>query len=351
MWLTSRRDLGWRKRRLAITIVGTTLAFALTLLLSGWRDGIDVEADRTVRTLGADFFVIRTGVNGPFTSVALIDESVAYTLAVAPGVQEAAPIVTVRHTIESDGSHASIDSYVIGARPGGLGMPTRLRGRAPSRSGEAALGSSANRRLGDRVRVGGRSFDVVGILPGVSVFANVPVMFIPLEDAQAIAFDGRAAATAVLIRGQAPPLPDGLQAQTPHAAISDLKRPLVNAIATIDLFRILLWVVAAAIVGSILYISALERARDFAVFKAFGTASRDLVGTLMVEAITISAASAALAIVVSRSMAALFPAVISFPARTLALVPVVALAVGFLGGLTGARRAISVDPAQAFSSR
>jgi putative ABC transport system permease protein len=346
--LTSRRDLSWRRRRLAIAVAGTTLAFALALLLSGFREGIDVEASRTVDTLGADTFIVRAGASGPFTTVALLDAAVASDIGRAPGVTAASPIVSVRHAIDSG---ARTDVYLIGAVPGGLGMPTDLRGRAPARSGEAALGGSAGRELGDRVRVGGRWFDVVGLLPGVSVWANVPVMFVPLGDAQDLVFDGRDAATAILLTGTPPPLPSELQALSPQAALRDLKRPLANAVATIDLFRILLWVVAAAIVGSILYISALERSRDFAVFKAFGTRNRDLVGTLVVEAVAIAASAAALAIAVSRPMAALFPAVISFPARTLALLPPVALLVGFLGALAGARRAISVDPAQAFSSR
>jgi putative ABC transport system permease protein len=348
VWLTSRRDLSWRKRRLAIAVLGTTLAFALTLLLSGFRDGIDVEADRTVRSLGADAYVVRQGSNGPFTSVALLDADLARELSFAPGVEEATPIVSVRQTIDSG---TSTDVYLVGAEARGLGMPKGLVGRPPERAGEAALGDSAGRALGERVRVGGHWFEVVGLLPGVSVWANVPVMFVTLAEAQELVFEGRPAATSILVKGQVPVLPDGLTSVTRAAAIEDLKRPLANAVATIDLFRLLLWVVAAAIVGSILYISALERSRDFAVFKAFGTGSRDLVGTLMIEAVTISATSAALAIVVSRPMSGLFPAVISFPARTLALVPVVALAVGFLGGLAGARRAISVDPAEAFSSR
>ena len=50
----------------------------------------------------------------------------------------------------------------------------------------------------------------------------------------------------------------------------------------------------------------------------------------------------------SRLLAVLFPAVISFPARTLVLLPVVALTVGLVGSLAGARRAIVVDPATAF---
>jgi len=135
---------------------------------------------------------------------------------------------------------------------------------------------------------------------------------------------------------------------TPGGARRDLQRPLENAVTTIDLLRLFLWVVAAAIVGSVLYVSALERSRDFAVFKAFGTDSGDLVGTLVVQAFVLAGLSAGLAVGLSRLLAALFPAVISFPSRTLVALPLVALAVGLLGSVAGARRAIAVDPASAF---
>ncbi len=43
--------------------------------------------------------------------------------------------------------------------------------------------------------------------------------------------------------------------------------------SSIGLVRILLWIVAATIIGSVLYIQAMERTRDFAVFKATATSS------------------------------------------------------------------------------
>lgn len=43
VWLASRRDLGWRRRRFVIAVGAITLVLALTLLLSGFRDGIDVR--------------------------------------------------------------------------------------------------------------------------------------------------------------------------------------------------------------------------------------------------------------------------------------------------------------------
>jgi hypothetical protein len=69
IWLASRRDLGWRRRRFVMAMGAITLVLALTLLLSGFRDGIDVETARTVRALGGDAFVVREGVAGPFTTV------------------------------------------------------------------------------------------------------------------------------------------------------------------------------------------------------------------------------------------------------------------------------------------
>lgn len=328
-----------------IAVAAITLVLALTLLLSGFRDGIDVETARTVRALGGDAFVVREGVSGPFTTVSQLGEDVAETVAGFPGVRRADPIVSIRHAIESS---PVTDVYLVGARPDGLGMPAVSTGRRPQRSGEAVLDSRAGRGVGDRVRLGGRTFEVVGLVRGVTVWAGVPAMFVVLTDAQGLVFGGAPAATSIVVSGKPQARRAGLSIVDADQAQADLKRPLANAVTTIDLLRFFLWIVAAAIVGSVLYVSALERSRDFAVFKAFGTDSADLVGTLMVQAFVLAALSATLAVALSRVLAALFPAVISFPARTLVLLPLVALAVGLIGSLAGARRAIVVDPASAF---
>ena len=60
------RDLQWRKRRFAIAIVGTGLVFACTLILTGLANGFDVEATRTVDSLGFDHYLIKEGAPGPF---------------------------------------------------------------------------------------------------------------------------------------------------------------------------------------------------------------------------------------------------------------------------------------------
>ena len=322
-----------------------TLVLALTLLLSGFRDGIDVETARTVRALGGDAFVVREGVSGPFTTVSQLDEDVTDVVLTLPGVERADPIVSIRHAIESA---PVTDVYLIGARPDGLGTPVVSAGRRPRMRGEAVLDARAGRSIGDRVVLGGRTFEVVGLVRGVTVWAGVPAMFVTLSDAQDLVFGGAESATSIVVSGRPQARRVGLNIVDAKQARADLKRPLANAITTIDLLRFFLWIVAAAIVGSVLYVSALERSREFAVFKAFGTGSMDLVGTLMVQAFVLSALSAAAAVALSRVLATLFPAVISFPTRTMVLLPLVALTVGLVGSLAGARRAIVVDPASAF---
>ena len=46
------------------------------------------------------------------------------------------------------------------------------------------------------------------------------------------------------------------------------------------MIAVLLWIVAALIVGSVIYLSALERTRDFAVFKAVGVSTRSVIAGL-----------------------------------------------------------------------
>ena len=57
---------------------------------------------------------------------------------------------------------------------------------------------------------------------------------------------------------------------------------------SITIVAIMLWIVAALVVGSAIYLSALERLRDFAVFKAIGVPTRDIAGGLALQAIVVA---------------------------------------------------------------
>ncbi|MEA3055669.1 MAG: putative transport system permease protein, partial [Actinomycetota bacterium] len=54
MLLAALHDLRWRRRRFVIAILGTSLVFGMTLLMSGVAHGFSAETRSTVRGMGAD---------------------------------------------------------------------------------------------------------------------------------------------------------------------------------------------------------------------------------------------------------------------------------------------------------
>jgi putative ABC transport system permease protein len=131
---------------------------------------------------------------------------------------------------------------------------------------------------------------------------------------------------------------------------SDLLRPLKSGTQSIYFIDILLWVVAAGIIGSIVYLSALERTRDFAVLKATGATDASLMAGLALQAALLSLVSVVIAIAVAKLLAPLFPFAVEITISAILTLTLVSMAVGLMASLAGLRRAITVDPALAFGA-
>jgi putative ABC transport system permease protein len=130
--------------------------------------------------------------------------------------------------------------------------------------------------------------------------------------------------------------------------LEDLRRPLKNATSTIGFLRILLWIIAAGIIGSVLYLQALERTRDFAVFKATGVSSRSLLFGIAMQAIILAALAAAAALLIEWALSPTMDLAVEVPTSAYVALPIVAVVVGLIASLFGLRRAVTVDPALAF---
>lgn len=345
VWTTTWRDLAWRWRRFLIATVATSLVLAVTVLLSGIVEHLDREVRRVAGSFDAGAFVVAQHVPGPFTSVAALPLDLEPKI-LAAGADRAEPVITVPQTIELSGP---TDAYLVGARAGSAGAPVVADGRAPTDSGELVADASSGLHIGDELVLAGTSFTVVGTTRGLTIWGERPLLHVTLHDARRIVFGGLPVATAFLVDRAPAPLP-GVHAVDRSEATADLSRPLGDTVASIRLFRTLLWLVAAAIVGSILYLSAIERSRDMAVFKATGVATGDLVAGLVVQSLLLAAAASGLAIVLALALAPSFPAGVSLPAALLARAPVVALVVGVVGSLAGLRRAVGTEPALAFGA-
>jgi putative ABC transport system permease protein len=345
--LIALRDLQWRRRRFLIGVIATGLVFALALLITGMGASFRNEVRRTVKAMEADAWVVPKGVSGPFTASTAFPDSTAAAVAAEPGVTRASALAVLRFTVRTPSLR---DINVIAVEPGGVGAPSPKNGRTFEHTGETVVDSSLGLDVGKTLRMGSKQFDIVGKTSGVTFFAGTPTVFIPLADAQQIAFGGQKLATSVATLGVPERAPTGTRLMSNAAVISDLQRPLTQATKTINFLCVLLWIVAAGIIGSIVYLQALERVRDFAVLKATGTTNMALLSGLALQAIVLSLLSAVAAVVLATLLAPLLamPAEISRGAYT--VLPIIAVIVGLLASLAGLRRAVSVDPALAFGS-
>jgi putative ABC transport system permease protein len=343
--LATLRDLQWRLRRFVITGIAAAVVFALALVLAGLSSSFQAEAVRVVDAIDADAWVVPRGVDGVFTTVSVVPVSAAAAVAREPGVLRADPIVVLHHTIRY---HGVKDVNVVGYRDGGLGTPSLRRGRLPTTAGELVVDESIGAGLGATVPLAGRSFRVVGLTRGMTINAGQPLAFLRLTDAQQMFVGGAQIANAIVTRGVPRAVPLGFAVRTRAQTRADLLRPLRGAIDSLHVTLALLWAVAALVVGSVVYLSALERGRDFAVYKATGWSTRALAGGLALQAVLLSMGAALLGLVLAQGLLPLFPLTFEVPAQARVMLPVIGLVVGLLASAAGLRRAVGVDPALAF---
>jgi putative ABC transport system permease protein len=341
----SLRDLQWRRRRFFIGVVAAGLVFALALVITGISQSFHNEVWRTINTIDADQWVVSQKASGPFTATTLLPATDAADVARQPGVEKASPLMLLRFSVQTSSLHYI---GIVGVEPQGVGVPTVRDGRSLRGNGEIVADKTLHVGVGKILTIGGQPFRVVGRTDGVTYFAGQPAVFISLHDAQTLAVDGQPLATAIVVRGHVATPPPGTHVQSNQDVFTDLRRPMKSAGGTIDMMRILLWIVAGGIIGSILYLQAIERTRDFAVFKATGVTGRALASGLAAQAIVLALLATAVAILLSIALAPIMPIRVEIPASAFVLMPVVAIVISVFASLVGLRRAVGVDPALAF---
>src|ERR1700744_1710728 len=343
MLFAALRDMQWRIRRLLIAVFSTGLIFAMTLVLTGLANGFRVEAQRTVDSLGVDRFVVKAGAAGPFLGATPFAQVDLARVAAEPGVAAAAPLATAAVAIV-EGS-ATRNTTAFGAPEHGPGLPVISQGEAPSTPGEVAVSSTLGRHLGDGLQVGAHTLRIVGIVRNSTALAKTPNIFLTTEGLQRLAYNGQPMVTSIGVVGTPQHIPDGYQILDRAAGVNDLLRPMKVAGSAITMVAILLWIIAVLIVGSVVYLSALERMRDFAVFKAIGVPTRSVLAGLALQAVIVALLAAIVGVIFAQLLAPLFPMTVVVPLHAYLVLPAIAVTVGLLASLAGLRRAAAVDPA------
>jgi putative ABC transport system permease protein len=344
--LIALRDLQFRLRRFLISVVAVALVLALTLLLSGVAASFDAEVERTLDALDVDTWVVAPDAAGPFFGATPMSQDVVAVVAAQPGVERASPVAFFTATV--DAGDGATPTTLIGIEPDGVGAPRPQHGDGLRNPGEVIADTSLGFSVGDVLDYAGNQFDVVGTVSGSTLLGGSPNVFLSIAELQRLAFEGAPVIMSVAVEGTPGAAPPDLALMTNDDAKADLLRPLEPAKQTISLISILLWVVTGCIIGSVIYLSALERIRDFAVLKAIGVTTSWIMGGLVLQAIVLSLVASLFAIGVATALAPAMSVPVELARRLLLLVPVIALIVSLLGSFVGVRRAIKIDPALAF---
>lgn len=343
MILLTFRDLSYRIVRFVVVSLLGAVVFALLFVMTGLVEQFNQEPHLATEAMGASAWVLPEGVSGPFTATpSLPVETVAATDA-----DRVAPVVAARSSLVSGSIGEEV--VVIGHNPDDLGAPPVSEGRGVAGAGEAVVDDTLEVAVGDEVKIGGQSFTVVGRSSDTTILAGLPFVFMSTPDAQQLVFRSTDVISAVLVDGEVRSLPDGTVAIPVDEVAQDTLNPLDGAIASIDLVRALLWVVAAIIIGAVVYLSALERQRDFAVLKAVGVSNRQLLGSLAIQAVLVALVSVLLAAIIQMFLAPVFPLVVRVPARAFWQLPLLAVVMAVVAGTVGMRRVARADPALAFA--
>lgn len=343
---TALRDIQWRRRRFIIAAVGTGMVFAMTLILTGLTLGFRVEAQRVVDSIGVDTYLIKTGAVGPFMGSSRFPEAETRTVALLPGFASAIPVVYGNTILQDRRSPENLNVY--GLPEHGLGMPPIAAGRAPSNPDEVAISNTLGRSVGDEVEVGSQVLRIVGLVDKSTTLAGQPNAFLTVAGAQRLMFSGQPVISAIGLRGKPTQIPDGFRLVDRRAAVDDMVRPLHGARLALSYLTILLWAVAAQIVGSLIYLSALERTRDFAVFKALGVATHSVLAGLALQAVLVASVAAMLGGLLAVLLGPLFPMLVVVTSPAFLSLVATAVVIGLLASLAGLRHAVAVDPVLAF---
>jgi putative ABC transport system permease protein len=218
----------------------------------------------------------------------------------------------------------------------------------PRTSSEAVADSTLGYHVGDHFRLGNRDFAVVGTSTNTTFYFGQPTVFLPVADVQANFLAGQPYATAIAVRGHLRTAPAGTQILDDAGVRKDLNRPQKSGTQTVAIFNTLLWLMAAGIVATMVYLTALERSRDIAVLKAMGSSNRTLFGGMAVQGLALALAACGVGALVSLALSPVMPFAVETPGIAYLEVLVIGIVVGLVAALIGLRRAVHIDPALAF---
>jgi putative ABC transport system permease protein len=352
------KNLLRRPARTALTAAGVAIGVGLIVALLSLTAGVRKTAGQLIHVGRADFGLFQEGASELTRS--LLPEGLAGELRRDPGVTDAARIFL------RVGRVNGIDSFLLfGLVPGEFAARrlVLVSGREP-RGDEALVGDRSDLARARTLRVGRRSFRVVGVYHSGDHFEDLGAV-LPLRVVQALAGRPREVTTiGVKVR----------LGEAPRAVARRLQRRFPGVVALLEpgqavkvdtssrlivdagwIFSIVALVVGGIGVANTMAMSVFERVREIGILRAVGWPTRRIAGLILSEAAAIGVLALGAGLLLGWVGAELFTSrgglatlvAPAYPPSVFAWGLAFALGVAAVGAVYPAWRAVRLTPIEA----
>jgi putative ABC transport system permease protein len=367
MFRLSFRNLFQNKARLLISVGGVALALMLMLALDAIFTGAEQQLAAYIERGGADVFVSQAGVRNLHMSASWMPPTVTAQVQAVDGVDTATPIMYLTANVEA--GKGRYVAYIFGLPPDpAVGRPWQIyQGVAVPAEGEVVIdrgaAAQAGLHLGDKVQILGLDLKIAGLSEGTASITN-STAFITMADFER-AIGGNQAVSFVLVKVKAGQSPDAVAARI-AAAVSGVtvqtrsdfaagERRLVTDMSgdVLNIMNLVGFVVGLAVMALTVYIATLARRSEYGVLKAVGARSRDLFGTVLMQALYSVGLGLALGLAFTLLLSALLTALgsnvlMEISGGSVVRVAFASLLIAALASLLPIVQIARVDPAQVF---
>ena len=280
----ARRNLFQDRVRLALSVLGVGLAVMLILVLNGLLDGTFKQVTNYLDNAPGSIVVAQSGVRNLLGATSLLPQGTLDATSRTQGVERAMPIFSQFLILDLHGKKQPV--YMVGYDESVGGGPWRLtEGRGAQNEGEVVLDSvlagKHDIKVGDKVAVVGREFNVVGLSSDTTSWM-ASFLFMRRADAENL-FRAPGAISYLLVTPAG-----GTDASELRDRLSDGGVQGVNVLlksdmvandrklfarffsAPLQLMVAVAFLVGAMVVGLVIYTATVERRREYGVLKAIG---------------------------------------------------------------------------------
>lgn len=369
------REIRHKLGRFVLTCIGLSLLLGVVVTMAGIYRGQTADALALVRSIGADAWVVEAETHGPFAEASRIPGDTREMIARINGVL-AAGSITIQ-TIQADHGSRRLRLQVVGFEPGRPGGPARIATGREITRGHYELIADVQTGLtpGETLRLGRRTFTVVGLTRGSVTLSGDSIVYTTLRDAQELQFEVSAPASrrevargaqrtatdiinAVILR-ISPNVPvdsvaDDVRRWKHLSVLTQAEQETILTTTVIErarrqlgLFMGVLTLVSAVIIALIVYTLTMDKLREIATLKLIGAPDRTIIGLIVQQALMMGVIGFVVGASLVFAAKDWFPRrVVLEPADLVTLFGIVVI-VCLLASSLGVRLAMRVEPGRA----